>query len=93
MNCDNCGTKFEPRRKGRPQRFCPNAGRCRREFEVKARHTGAQVLRETGAGQAPRRRLSEDEQIRRAKDRAAAALKAYNDRRQAEREAQIRQAA
>lgn len=56
MICDNCKTDFQPRKAGSPQRFC-SGGKCRREFDSRARKTGASVLRAKGAPKARRPRI------------------------------------
>lgn len=87
--CRFCGNEFEPRKQGRPQEHCPG-GKCRRAAEAEARKLGREALRKAacqglGGAIVPRGpRLTEEERVRRAKDRAADALAAYNQKRRIE---------
>jgi hypothetical protein len=86
MTCRGCGTSFEPRRQGRPQKYCTTP--CRKDRDRKAWKTGMAVLdRLNGSEPGPRGRTpraTEDERVRKAKDRAADQLADYIDQQQRE---------
>ncbi|MGH7829546.1 MAG: hypothetical protein ACREP8_05165, partial [Candidatus Binatia bacterium] len=70
------------RKQGRPGRFCPGADHGRLYYREGGREY-AQVLKDRRAASLPRKRpkSSEEERVRKAKDRAADALAAYNEQR------------
>lgn len=72
MICDYCESGFEPRKSGKPQKFCPG-GDCRRIFYAEARRRGARLLRR------PRRPKSIKSPIERALQ-VADGLARYADR-------------